>query len=943
MRAPHLRGFFLRILPLGLGLLLLVGCDRDGTPRVVTPAPMPPVQMSVTGYAVNGPLDGATVRIFGADGQQLGSAITGADGAYHALVSVSPPYRIEVVGGLLDGEPYAGALRAPCETNTDCNITPFTTVLTRLMDDHGYNAGDARAQLALRLTFDYDPFVRALIERLPVEEFDLDRARTFLDGGKALDTWVDAMLAWVDPSVQAEEPPAGIRSGYTVIAHASEGGAMGPAVTEVDAPGRILTFSLAPNTGYRVGTVSGCDGSLDGLTYSTGPITGDCTINVTFTRLVYTVATNAGEGGEISPTSRQMEHGDSDRFTLHPAAGFVLETVSGCAGRLDGNTYITGAVTAACTVTASFSRQQYTVNASASEGGSISPSTQRVSHGMSAQLTLAAEAGYAIDSVTGCDGSLSGTRYTTGPLTADCSINATFSRLSYSVIASAGEGGSITPPSRSVAHGQTTSFTVTPASGYDIDSVGGCGGTLSGNTYTTGAVTGACAVTASFALKQYTVSASAGEGGSITPPTRSMTHGQTTSFTITPDSGYDIDSVSGCGGTLSGNTYTTGVVTGTCAVSASFSLKQYIVSASAGEGGSISPATRTVAHGETTSFTITPASGYDIDWVSGCGGTLSDNTYITDAITADCAVSAVFTLTLAAPMLSASAGDGEVTVSWASVTDAEGYDLYYAQESFGPANYNSYAGGALLADVTSPQIVSELSNGTQYFFSAAAKAGSARRFSALVSATPVAACFGVSGDDAQVCSGNGTCPVTDTCECAEGFIGEQCNVELKFPDGSREFYFPTTTGRVEIIQGPDLPAGETYVWKFEILGNNVYWPGREGFNFGVVSYPLDGPEFHEVGDLADEWAYRGRDGRTFTGGVDSSFGNILRNTGDQIMFELNTVTGVLNIYTRRGEESEFTLEGGRPAFTGVFPIEGRVLRPAVSGICWQTCGIRFIE
>ncbi len=406
MRAPHLRGFFLRILPLGLGLLLLVGCDRDGTPRVVTPAPMPPVQMSVTGYAVNGPLDGATVRIFGADGQQLGSAITGADGAYHALVSVSPPYRIEVVGGLLDGEPYAGALRAPCETNTDCNITPFTTVLTRLMDDHGYNAGDARAQLALRLTFDYDPFVRALIERLPVEEFDLDRARTFLDGGKALDTWVDAMLAWVDPSVQAEEPPAGIRSGYTVIAHA-------------------------------------------------------------------------------------------------------------------------------------------------------------------------------------------------------------------------------------------------------------------------------------------------------------------------------------------------------------------------GEGGSISPATRTVAHGETTSFTITPASGYDIDWVSGCGGTLSDNTYITDAITADCAVSAVFTLTLAAPMLSASAGDGEVTVSWASVTDAEGYDLYYAQESFGPANYNSYAGGTLLADVTSSKIVSELSNGTEYFFSAAAKAGSVRSFSTLVSATPVAACFGVSGDDAQVCSGNGTCPVTDTCECAE--------------------------------------------------------------------------------------------------------------------------------------------------------------------------------
>jgi hypothetical protein len=102
----------------------------------------------------------------------------------------------------------------------------------------------------------------------------------------------------------------------------------------------------------------------------------------------------------------------------------------------------------------------------------------------------------------------------------------------------------------------------------------------------------------------------------------------------------------------------------------------------------------------------------------------------------------------------------------------------------------------------------------------------------------MAGCFGIRGDDPQVCSGNGTCSATDTCECAAGFIGEQCNVELKFSDGSREFYFPTTTGRVQIIDGPDLPAGETYVWKFEILGANVYWPSREGFNFGVAAYPL---------------------------------------------------------------------------------------------------------
>jgi hypothetical protein len=67
-----------------------------------------------------------------------------------------------------------------------------------------------------------------------------------------------------------------------------------------------------------------------------------------------------------------------------------------------------------------------------------------------------------------------------------------------------------------VAHGATTTFTVTPATNYTA-SVTGCGGSLSGTTYTTGAVTAACAVTASFTLNSYTVTATAGANGTISP------------------------------------------------------------------------------------------------------------------------------------------------------------------------------------------------------------------------------------------------------------------------------------------------------------------------------------------------------------------------------------------------------------------------------------------
>ena len=69
----------------------------------------------------------------------------------------------------------------------------------------------------------------------------------------------------------------------------------------------------------------------------------------------------------------------------------------------------------------------------------------------------------------------------------------------------------------------------------------------------------------------YTVTPSAGTGGSISPSTpQTVTYKGTTAFTATPNTGYQIASVTGCGGTLSGNTYTTGPITSNCTVSATF-------------------------------------------------------------------------------------------------------------------------------------------------------------------------------------------------------------------------------------------------------------------------------------------------------------------------------------------------------------------------------------
>ena len=192
--------------------------------------------------------------------------------------------------------------------------------------------------------------------------------------------------------------------------------------------------------------------------------------------------------------------------------------------------------------------------------------------------------------------------------------------MQYSVSAVAGTGGSVTPSSRTVDSGTSASFTVTADSGYSTDSsVGGTcpAGSWSGTTYTTGNVTGDCSVSFSFtqaAPTQYSVSAVAGTGGSVTPSSRTVYSGKSASFTVTADSGYSTDSSVGgtCpAGSWRGMTYTTGNVTGDCSVSFSFTRSITGKASTA----LLVPDKTSLETVENEFYKIMTASGYAVDLV----------------------------------------------------------------------------------------------------------------------------------------------------------------------------------------------------------------------------------------------------------------------------------------------------------------------------------------
>ncbi|WP_064608448.1 ImpA family metalloprotease [Photobacterium sp. J15] len=69
---------------------------------------------------------------------------------------------------------------------------------------------------------------------------------------------------------------------------------------------------------------------------------------------------------------------------------------------------------------------QYSVKSQVSGGGAVSPSNYSAQKGQSYTFTISPQAGYQIQSVTGCDGQLSGNKYTIAPVSESCNIRASF-------------------------------------------------------------------------------------------------------------------------------------------------------------------------------------------------------------------------------------------------------------------------------------------------------------------------------------------------------------------------------------------------------------------------------------------------------------------------------------------------------------------------------------
>ncbi len=313
---------------------------------------------------------------------------------------------------------------------------------------------------------------------------------------------------------------------------------------------------------------------------------------------------------------------------------------------------------------------QHTITATAGPGGTITPSgAVIVNHGESQTFTITPSEGYHVVEVT--DNGVPITDYTISNVTADHVIQASFAINQYTITATAGPNGTITPSgSMLVDYGSSQTFTITPSEGYHVVEVTDNGVPIT--EYTISNVTTNHVIQASFAINQYTITATAGPNGTITPSGSMLVdYGSNQTFTITPSEGYHVVEVTDNGVPIT--EYTISNVTTNHVIQANFAINQYTIIATAGPNGSIVPSgAMTVDHGASQTFTMVPDAGYRISDVNVDGRSIGAKaTYTFTNVTAAHTIEALFAINQHT-IIAAAGSNGTITPSGSVTVDHGG-------------------------------------------------------------------------------------------------------------------------------------------------------------------------------------------------------------------------------------------------------------------------------
>jgi outer membrane protein assembly factor BamB len=203
-------------------------------------------------------------------------------------------------------------------------------------------------------------------------------------------------------------------------------------------------------------------------------------------------------------------------------------------------------------------------------------------------------------------------------------VTANFTLQSYAFTISAGTGGTVPGGlSQSYSYGTVVQISANPNTGHEFSAWTGSGIGVLNSKDTNVTITGIHSATASFTPINYTLTATAGTGGSVNNVTNSYPYDTNVSLVATPDTGYAFASWTQSGSGIS-NTSSASVsarIDANQSVHATFSPLPYDLNLTTGAGGSVTndPAGISHSYGSLITITAIADSGYYFTEWTGSG------------------------------------------------------------------------------------------------------------------------------------------------------------------------------------------------------------------------------------------------------------------------------------------------------------------------------------
>ena len=406
---------------------------------------------------------------------------------------------------------------------------------------------------------------------------------------------------------------------YTITSSVKGDGIIVPGQASV-AHGSDKEFGIRPGEGSHIVDVlvDGVSvGALDGYMFRN--VTADHTIEAVFATNSYIIITTTTGSGHISPSGEvAVEHGSDQVFEIAPDDGYSVMDVSvdsKSVGAVRGYTFPN--VTSDHTIHATFAINEFIITAVAGDNGDISPAGEVVvEYGSRQMFSMIPDDGcYVLDVLI--NGSSAGPvmEHEFADVDSDHIIEVLFALTDHTISAVSGDNGSISPSGDiAVQHGSDQTFEIKPDEGYHIADVIVDGSSVGARmAYAFTDVTEDHWIQPAFEKNVYTISVSASGYGTISPAGKvTVEHGADLTIQIAPAQGNYILSLTVDDAPAQITTeYTFRNVDSHHTIEAAFAAKTYIITASAGDHGSITPSGEVVVeHGTDWGFTISPVEGY---------------------------------------------------------------------------------------------------------------------------------------------------------------------------------------------------------------------------------------------------------------------------------------------------------------------------------------------